>query len=168
MTLVDYAKKELNNLHDKVENKEMLEHIEPLLLDTLTKLSNIENTSYIMAYINIFNNLIKYSPLTPLTGDEDEWGEIKQSGFIKYQQNKRCARVFRNNANNDEVYIVDGTLFSDNGGETWFQCKESKFRIKEFPFDMTTFIQRHILLNKSHEDVDIKEQLEKGMYEIIW
>ena len=155
MTLVDYAKKELNNLHDKVENKEMLEHIEPLLLDTLTKLSNI------------FNNLIRYSPLTSLTGDEDEWGEIKQSGFIKYQQNKRCARVFRNNANNDEVYIVDGTLFSDNGGETWFQCKESKFRIKEFPFDMTTFIQRHILLNKSHEDVDIKEQLEKGMYEII-
>ena len=106
MTLVDYAKKELNNLHDKVENKEMLEHIEPLLLDTLTKLSNIENTSYIMAYISIFNNLIRYSPLTPLTGDEDEWGEIKQSGFIKYQQNKRCARVFRNNANNNEVYIV--------------------------------------------------------------
>ena len=167
MTLVDYTKGELTSLKENIDNTELLEQISPLLIDTLTKLSDLNDTEAIMAFINTFNNLIKYTPLTPLTGEEDEWGEVKTAGFTKYQQNKRCARVFRNNADNNEVYIVDGTLFSEDGGKTWFQCKESKFKIKGFPFDMTTFIQRHILLNKPYDDVSIKERLEKGMYEII-
>jgi hypothetical protein len=40
----------------------------------------------------LVERLMRYEPLTPLTGEDDEWGEIGSGQF----QNKRCSHVFKN------------------------------------------------------------------------
>lgn len=42
--------------------------------------------------VAIFERLVHYLPLTPLTGEEDEWVRVDDN----IEQNKRCPRIFRN------------------------------------------------------------------------
>ena len=72
--------------------------------------------------INTFFRLAKWKPLTPLTGEDDEWMDIS---FITrdgkgLQQNKRCYSVFRENKDNATAYDIDAVAFSSDGGHTWF------------------------------------------------
>ena len=164
MTIKEYVNKELDMLD---ESHADVKKIKPAIIDIIDIIDNLDNNKERALLVNVFNLLIKYIPLSPLTGNEDEWEECKRLNGEVYQQNKRCARVFRNNANNDEVYIIDGIIFSDNGGKSWFQCKESKYKIDTFPFDMTRFRQKRIILNKPHEDVSVKEQMENGQHEVV-
>ena len=41
-------------------------------------------------------------------------------GTDNTQQNKRCSSVFRSNYDNSTANDIDGKLWSDNGGITWF------------------------------------------------
>lgn len=89
--------------------------------------------------IHIFKRLVEWKPLTPLTGQESEWNG---------DQNNRCSAVFRNS---DGSYIyIDGKVFSDDGGETWFTSKESIVPIT-FPYIVPTEPER-ILLKKEDEE----------------
>ena len=85
--------------------------------------------------INVLNRLLRYRPLTPLTGEEDEWEESK---FLSdeektVEQNKRFSSVFRENHDNSTAYDIDGKIFSDDGGETWYTNRHSKVPIT-FPY----------------------------------
>src|SRR6187399_3024344 len=40
---------------------------------------------------SILHKLLAYEPLSPLTGEEDEWMEVASGVY----QNKRCSHVFR-------------------------------------------------------------------------
>lgn len=50
----------------------------------------------IMATKSILNRMIMHKPLKPLTGEDDEWGDLidKRDDFVCYQ-NKRCSSVFK-------------------------------------------------------------------------
>lgn len=54
--------------------------------------------------VSIFEKLARYEPLTPLTGEPDEWNEIERGRY----QNRRCCHVFKNG---DEVYDSQGRIF---------------------------------------------------------
>ena len=70
------------------------------------------------------SKLLNGEPLTPLTGEDDEWVEgdnfCLPKGAIKEYRNKRCAGVYKvvypGEPNNIEIaYDLDGKNYSDNG-----------------------------------------------------
>lgn len=92
----------------------------------------------------IFKRLADWKPLTPLTGEDDEWNE----GYVDHNgdtilQNKRCSAVFKN-VTTGECKYLDGKIFSDNGGKTWYTCRESQVPV-EFPYTVPEKPERIIL-----------------------
>ena len=70
------------------------------------------------------SKLLNGEPLTPLTGEDDEWVEgdnfCLPKGAIKEYRNKRCSGVYKvvypGEPNNIEIaYDLDGKNYSDNG-----------------------------------------------------
>jgi len=60
--------------------------------------------------ISMFEKVARFEPLTPLTGDDDEWTEIGGEGTL---QNKRCSHVFKKNG---EAYDINGRIFREPNG----------------------------------------------------
>lgn len=80
--------------------------------------------------ISIFQKVARFEPLTPLTGNDDEWMEIGFGDFSTVSrpafnhglvvterstlyQNKRCSHVFKDG---DYAYDIDGRIFRDRDG----------------------------------------------------
>lgn len=63
---------------------------------------------------SLFSKLSDYLPLTPLTGEDDEWNAIE--GTNGMYQNKRCPHVFK-----DETGTFDsqGKVFFDKDGYSY-------------------------------------------------
>jgi len=66
-------------------------------------------------------------PLTPLTGEDDEWNDIGDGGSL---QNKRYSAVFKNK--DGTAYNIEGKVFTDDG-EVWYRCKDSRVNVT-FPY----------------------------------
>jgi len=76
--------------------------------------------------LNLFNELAKFHPISPLTGEEDEW--VDHGDFY---QNKRCFDVFKDKKTG-EAYWSSGIIFKDSEG-SYFTSKESRVPIS-FPW----------------------------------
>lgn len=61
--------------------------------------------------IGVFETLVKFEPLTPLTGEDAEWMEVGGGIF----QNIRCGAVFKK-GKDGEAYWTDGRIFRDADG----------------------------------------------------
>lgn len=62
--------------------------------------------------IDLFTKLAGYRLLSPLTGDDDEWNEVREGVF----QNKRCSHVFKQADRFDgQAYDIDAIVFLDWG-----------------------------------------------------
>ena len=86
--------------------------------------------------IGILLRVLKYQPLSPLTGNEDEW--ISKEVFP--QQNKRCPYIFKEA--DGRVYNSRAKVFSDDG-ESWYLTEESREEIT-FPYTVPTEPKRII------------------------
>lgn len=64
--------------------------------------------------ISAFERLAKFEPLTPLTGDDDEWVEVGTQNSKPLYQNKRCAHVFREGE--DFAYDIEGKIWREPSG----------------------------------------------------
>ena len=64
--------------------------------------------------IDILSKVLRFKPLSPLTGEDDEWNNVRDYGGEPHYQNKRLSSVFKD-ANGD-VYNIDGKVF-------WEWCK---------------------------------------------
>ena len=62
--------------------------------------------------ISIFERLAKFEPLTPLTGEANEWEDVGDDT----QQNRRCSHVFKRNG---QAYDISGRVFRDPEGYTY-------------------------------------------------
>jgi hypothetical protein len=62
--------------------------------------------------IRILTKLLKYKPLSPLTGEDSEWIEVAD----KYYQNKRCSSVFKDE---EGVYDIDAIVKRNQKGHTY-------------------------------------------------
>ena len=124
--LVEYAKDELKRIG-------MIDSGEPYndmgtkaILDLIELFSSQNHSGFSAPYvINVFSRLAKFKPLSPLTGEDDEWNEV---GDIF--QNKRYSAVFKDKDGN--AYNVEGKVFTDDG-EVWYTCKDSKVNVT-FPY----------------------------------
>ena len=113
MDLVEYAKSELARINRDEDG--MQDMINKDILNIIEMFSKQGHSNCSANYaLFILNRLLRFKPLTPLTGEDSEWDEIHNGT----QQNKRCSSVFRNA--DGTAYDIDGIVVSDNGGITWF------------------------------------------------
>jgi len=140
--MIEWAKSELARIeHDEEGLQHYMDACILELLEVLCKQNHSNNTA---AYVlNAFDRLAHYLPLTPLTGEDDEWNEVSDGLY----QNKRYSAIFKDK---DGAYNIDGKIFSDDGGETWFTNKDSRIPIS-FPYIPPRHPEK-IILNKEAEE----------------
>ena len=82
--------------------------------------------------IEIAQKLMRYQPLTPLTGADDEWSDVRELSGPEgpYQQNLRRSSVFRDKRPDGtwRVYDIDGIKFTSDWGLSWFTRGGGKSR----------------------------------------
>ena len=145
--LEKHAERELNILLEKCEDdqegKEMQKWINADMMEIVELFANQGHSGFSASYaINMLTKLLNYEPILPLTGADEEWEKLNYSKDTCYQ-NKRCQRVYKNE--NGQAYDIEGKVFSDNGGKTWYQSKDSRVNIT-FPYIPHT--EKIILDNK--------------------
>jgi len=125
--LVDYAKEELKRIGMIGSGEPYNDSVAKAILDLIELLASQGHTGFTAPYtISTFSRLAMFKPLSPLTGEDDEWNDIGD-GFL---QNKRYSAVFKDK--NGIAYNIEGKVFTDDG-ETWYQCKDSRVDIT-FPY----------------------------------
>ena len=83
--------------------------------------------------ISIFEKVARYEPLTPLTGEDDEWMDIAEYGDgSACWQNKRCSHVFKDK---DGAYDIEGKIFREPNGSC-FTSYASRVPVT-FPYSPT-------------------------------
>ena len=145
MSLLTYAEQELNCIgmtadNDDEMNKAMRNHI----LHMVDEFSKEGHSGFSASYaLGLLEKLLKYQPLTPLTGEDDEWVYVGDLGDDPLYQNKRCSRVFK--CKDGRAYDVDGIVWyewysDDHNSEpykSYFTNSESKVYV-EFPYTPKT------------------------------
>lgn len=143
MSLVEYAKSELDRI--KKDDDGMQELMNKCILEIIEKFSEQDHSGTSASYaLSILDRLLRYKPIGPLTGEEDEWNEIGNGGY----QNKRCSSVFKNK--DGFAHDIDAVIVSDNGGITWFHS--GRFR-KNISFPYTPPIHPEKVYIEYTEDV---------------
>jgi hypothetical protein len=149
--MVDWAKSELDRLLTD-DSDGMQQAINKDILDVVTLFANQGHSGFSAGYaLGIIKRLLDWKPITPLTGEDDEWGPVQpwDSGNSS-QQNKRCSAVFRENFDNSTARYIYGKVFSDNGGKTWFTNRESSVPVT-FPYSIPEKSE-YILVDKEEAD----------------
>lgn len=131
--MLEWAKRELDRIPKDDEGMQDLINEQILeLVEVFVKQGHSGSTAPYIAHA--FNRLAMWKPLTPLTGEDSEWYEPEEYGVdTNTQQNKRCTAVFRDNFDNSTARYIDGKIFSDDGGKSWYSGSGSATPV-EFPF----------------------------------
>ena len=142
MTLKEWALNELKRIENTCTDEDSLgvqktvslgvqKMVTKNVMDILTVFDSQDHSGFSANYtINLVIRLLRWIPLTPLTGEEDEWYE--PYGPDNTQQNKRCTTVFRRNFDNSTAYNIHGREFSNNG-KTWWTNSNSSVPVT-FPY----------------------------------
>lgn len=156
MIMHDYAKMEMDIAWPEPDDIQI--RIEEDLLAIIDLFEKQGHSGMSASYaINILERLLRFKPLSPLTGEDDEWDEPRTSVFDKtvYQQNKRCSSIFRTNHDNATAYDMDARVFSEDGGKTFWTSDESRVPIT-FPYTPPTRPERIILNPDGSKDDPVK------------
>lgn len=120
--MMDWAKSELKRIGG--EDDEMQQSINRDILEIVAVFEKQGHSGFSAAYaLSIIKLLLNWKPITELTGEDDEW--IHHGGDEDLYQNNRYSAVFKKGPDNSTAYNIDGKVFSDDGGETWYTCSES-------------------------------------------
>ena len=158
MSMLEFAKSELKRLEDNCgDDEEALKMQKLITADVLQILNTFveqQHSGFSAGYmLNILDRLLRYKPLTPLTGADDEWEDCSQYG-MQDMQNKRCTSVFKRP--DGTAYWVEGKIFSEDGGKSWYTSKDSHIDI-EFPFDVPMYSE-NVYVEPSEEDIKKEEE----------
>lgn len=113
--LVKYAEEELKRIGmgaDNTDDYNKMMH--DSIIEMVEKFSKQGHSGFSAGYaLGILEKVLNYEPLTPLTGNDDEWMEITDmnQGELLYQ-NTRCPRVFKDSTH---AYDVEGKIFHKKG-----------------------------------------------------
>lgn len=139
MNMVEWSKVELDRLLKDGNEEGMQKEINEDILDIVKKFSSQGHSGFSASYaLGIIKRLLDWKPIQPLTGEDDEWYDVPTwDDGENQQQNKRCTAVFRRNFDNSTAYYIDGKVFSDDGGKTWFtNGKRGSFVAVTFPYSV--------------------------------
>jgi hypothetical protein len=142
MDIVEYAKSELKIIgmldSEDEMNKAMCDH----LLHMCEEFAKEGHSGFSANYaINCLQKLLRWEPLSPLTGEDSEWNDVSEYSGEEQYQNRRCSRVFKDK---DVAYDIRGKVFTEHyydqdGKEctTSFTSRDSHVMI-QFPYTPTT------------------------------
>ena len=158
-SMLDWAEEELKrynfDFYGDDMNKAVLE-----VLKTLVDQGHSNMSASIV--IALVDRLWSWKPLTPLTGEDDEWtDELDPNGST--WQNKRYSAVFKSKETG-ECYDVEGRIFAEPDGVT-FTCRESRVPV-EFPY-MPPDKYPVYKLKYSSDEKSVEDQLRDNDYEIV-
>lgn len=114
--LIEFTKKELDIIGMKeddseISNRAMREHI----LRMVEVFSDEGHSGFSASYAAaILEKLFRFQPLSPLTGEDSEWGLISEKENL--YQNKRCSHVFKSNG---KAYDLNGKVFIQENGSAY-------------------------------------------------
>lgn len=139
MGLVSHAEYELDRLgleDDGDMNGMMRKH----LLHMVKEFADEGHSGFSASYaISCLKRLLNFKPLTPLTGEDNEWAEVSEISGYPHFQNKRYGSVFKN-GKDGEAYDIDGKVFwewlENEDGEkfkSYFTSRESRVPVT-FPY----------------------------------
>ena len=95
MSLIQHAEKELD-LIGMTDDGDMNGMMRKHLLHMVNEFSEEGHSGFSASYaIQCLSKLLAYKPLSPLTGEKDEWSEVAQDGDEPLFQNKRYSSVFK-------------------------------------------------------------------------
>lgn len=148
--LIEYAKSELDRIYDEEALKEPYNKMAyDAIMELITTFSNQGHSGFSRSYVlKYFSRLAEFKPITPLTGEPDEWDEIHGTW-----QNKRCSSVFKK-SENGQAYDIKAKIFSDDAGMTWFTCSKSRVNV-EFPYMPPDEPERVILEEENNDGGDL-------------
>lgn len=134
MNIVEFSERELNSILATCQNSSDF-NIQKAMNNSILEIVKTFNEQHYSGYtatycLNILDRLLNYKPITPLTGEDDEWEAIDFDENIKYQ-NKRCPQIFKDKNNN--TFNVEGKIFSYDNGHTWTSTNESSIDVS-FPY----------------------------------
>lgn len=81
--------------------------------------------------VNILEKLLRFEPLTPLTGEDDEWDDVGDNIL----QNRRCSHVFKDK-HTGAAYDINGRVFREPDG-ICYTSSGSRVYV-EFPYSPKT------------------------------
>lgn len=82
--------------------------------------------------VGILEKILRFEPVTPLTGEDDEWTALDYEDDM-VAQNKRCSHVFKRS--DGTAYDIEAVIFEDKDGSR-FTSKDSRRDIT-FPYRPT-------------------------------
>ena len=107
--LLEHAEREMDLMgltDDGDMNGMMRKHILLMVKEFTNEGHSGSSASYA---IHLLEKLLKFEPITPLTGEDWEWVEVSnQSGRKPIGQNVRCGRVFKDE---NGAYDIEGRVF---------------------------------------------------------
>jgi len=118
------------------------------------------------------SRLMDWKPIVPLTGGDDEWSlctECNRDGD-SVEQNMLCSAVFRHNHDSSTAYYIDGRVYSDNGGHSWFTGNHPSGVIKSrtpvtFPFWVPDKPEYIYLNGEDSEEITTDKAKIKELYD---
>ena len=126
MGLVAYAESELDRIgmtDDGDMNGMMRKH----LIHMVREFAEEGHSGFSASYaLQCLRKLLNFKPLSPLTGDDDEWTEVSSISGYPHFQNKRCSSVFKD-GKDGEAYDIDGKVFWE-----WYTDKETGEKQKSY------------------------------------
>jgi hypothetical protein len=159
MTLLDFIKEEFATLRKTVPDAVILPFEEEIIALSAKFIEEADSGGaapyYIGAITNALRSLFNYKPITPITGEPDEWVHVAMAGHKELYQNRRLSGLFKEGVEgkahyndgitykevvrNGEVpeypmYWGSGSVLSASGEKIYPKCwvKEYPFRPKEF------------------------------------
>lgn len=164
MSNSEYAKSELARITK--DGDELQDAINKNILDIVELFASQGHSGFTAGYaMSILERLLRFKPITPLTGEDDEWGDVSDFMGQRVLQNKRCSSVFKTvdtQGNMIEAHDIDGIVVSDNGGLTWFSSGSFRKNVT-FPYEPPTHPEKVYI--EYTEDVPLG--LSGDKYEII-
>lgn len=157
MGLIEHAKLELElaglfneegDFYEGATGKAVIE-----LIEVFAKQGHSGMSAPIVA--DLFKRLANYEPLQPITGRDEEWGNVRDLGdSMPWYQNKRCSALFKD-GEDGKPYYIDAIIKRDQKGICWSGMawlSEEDYKtgdrskmvgkrgyIKSFPFTPKTF-----------------------------
>jgi len=153
--MMKFAESELDIIGLVDDGDEMNGAMRKHILHMIHEFSKEGHSGFSANYaVNLLSKLLKYEPLTPLTGDDSEWMEISKEMTIcntgTLYQNKRLSRVFKDD---NGAYDSEGKIFwewysspdIDDGKpyKTYFSCRGSRVPVT-FPYTPTQVYEEHV------------------------
>jgi hypothetical protein len=139
-TLIDHAKKEFALLgYEPIESlpeDDINRWVQENVIELLEVFSKQGHSGSSAPYIiSMFSKLAKFEIVAPLTGEDDEWGNVRDYGCEPLYQNKRDSRVFKNS--DGSCYQIDGIVWKEEDG-VCYTNRHSSVHIESFPYTPTT------------------------------